>query len=51
MENNKDVRWYLDMNCDAFSFSMDTADVGIVLLPLTGIVLSISMVRAAAQFT
>ena len=27
------------MDCDAFSFSMDTTDVGIVLLPLAGIVL------------
>ena len=39
MENNKDIGWYLDMDSDAFSFSMDTTDGGIVLLPLAGIVL------------
>ena len=34
MESNKDIGWYLDIDYDAFSFSMDTTDVGIVLLPL-----------------
>ena len=39
MEHNKDIEWYLDMDCDTLTFPMDTTDVGIVLLPLTGIVL------------
>ena len=24
MESSKDIGWYLDMDCDAFSFCMDT---------------------------
>ena len=47
MENSKDIGWYLDMDCDAFSLSLDTADVGIVLLSLC-----LSQCRlAAAQCT
>ena len=35
MESNKDIGWYLDMECGAILLSMDTTDVGIVLLPLS----------------